>query len=431
MKNTKLIPSILLSGIAMGTAWAVRGQFGHEHGAAWAGAIGCMTLILLSGRADWYRNVFKLILAGGLGWGIGGIMSYGKVIGYCKSTDFGNVYYGFLMLFIIGALYGFVGGGLFGISLSKEKDKKPVAWHQLIFEMTVGAILGYFFIIEQFGCVKTPPRSELWAACFGISLSLVWYMIRNQMESALRVAIFSAFGAGFGFAFGNLLQVLGNAFEIQFNMWNVMEYTLGFCGGAAMSYAVFTSEWEELENPSSKEWVLPVTVLTLIIPNIMWQQNTGLEKMSTRILAISSDLPESLPYLIKYVPHVLILGVAVFWIRRLTKNVEVNYKAVFGFYVSSFGLYILLSIIITGAIFSTYRVEQYLYVLNFAVVLYFLSRLQPTFIPSTTSWRVFSGYLLSMVFIIALIAFVAVSSHEMDLSGTNYRFGEASNPEIH
>lgn len=430
MKNTKLFPSILLSGIAMGTAWAVRGQFGHEHGAAWAGAVGCMTVVLLSGKADWYRNVFKLILAGGLGWGIGGIMSYGKVIGYCKSTDFGNVYYGFLMLFIIGALYGFVGGGLFGISLSKTKKRTEV-WHQLIVEMTVGAILGYFFIIEQFGWIMTPPRSELWAASFGVSLSLIWYMIRNQMQSALRVAIFSAFGAGFGFAFGNLLQVLGNVFEVQFNMWNVMEYTLGFCGGTAMSYAVFTSEWEELENPSPKEWVFPVAVLTLIIPNIMWQQNTGLEKMSTRILAISSDLPESLPYLIKYVPHVLILGVAVFWIRRLTKNVEVNYKAAFGFYASFFGLYILLSIIITGAFFSTHRIEQYLYILNFAVVLYFLGRLQPTFIPSTTSWRVFSGYLLSMVFIIALIAFVAVSSHEMDLSGTNYRFGEASNPEIH
>ena len=41
---------ILIVGMSLGTAWAVRGQFGHEQGAAWAGGIGAMSLVLVSGR---------------------------------------------------------------------------------------------------------------------------------------------------------------------------------------------------------------------------------------------------------------------------------------------------------------------------------------------------------------------------------------------
>lgn len=33
--------------------------------------------------------------------------------------------------------------------------------------------------------------------------------------------------------------------EINFNMWNVMEYSIGFFGGPTMAYSVFTLEWPE------------------------------------------------------------------------------------------------------------------------------------------------------------------------------------------
>ena len=34
MKNKDLLFSLLLVAMTLGTAWAIRGQFGHEHGAA-------------------------------------------------------------------------------------------------------------------------------------------------------------------------------------------------------------------------------------------------------------------------------------------------------------------------------------------------------------------------------------------------------------
>ncbi len=38
---------MLMAGMSLGTAWAIRGQFGHEHGAAWAGAIGSLSILVL------------------------------------------------------------------------------------------------------------------------------------------------------------------------------------------------------------------------------------------------------------------------------------------------------------------------------------------------------------------------------------------------
>src|SRR5687767_12187716 len=102
MKNRQLTISILVVAMALGTAWAIRGRFGHEQGAAWAGALGAVVVVLAAKRIDWYNNVFKIALAAAFGWGISGVVSYGVVVGYGRGVDFGNVYYGLMMLFLIG-----------------------------------------------------------------------------------------------------------------------------------------------------------------------------------------------------------------------------------------------------------------------------------------------------------------------------------------
>jgi hypothetical protein len=92
MKRNTII-SCLIVAMALGTAWAVRGKFGHEQGAAWAGAIGGIVLILVAKRNDWYDKIFKIALAAAFGWGLGGMISYGVVVGYGRGSDFINVYY--------------------------------------------------------------------------------------------------------------------------------------------------------------------------------------------------------------------------------------------------------------------------------------------------------------------------------------------------
>lgn len=120
-KNRFFLYALLIAGMSLATAWAIRGQFGHEQGAAWAGAIGGLSIILLSKRSDWYAKAVQAALAAAVGWGAGGMISYGIVVGYGKGLDFGNVYYGLAMLFVIGVLFGLLGGGLFGLSLASNK----------------------------------------------------------------------------------------------------------------------------------------------------------------------------------------------------------------------------------------------------------------------------------------------------------------------
>ena len=221
MKNKNRLLNLIIVGMTLGTTWALRGQFGHEQGAAWAGAIGAVSILIIAKRQDWYSKLFKATLAAAIGWGLGGMMSYGQVVGYGRGTEFINVYYGLLMLFVIGGLYGFIGGGLFGLTLSDSKKNK-VNWPLLLIGMTAGGLITYFFMVMQWEWLMTPPRDESWAVCLGMAFFMTWFIIHHKNSSALRVAVFSGLGGGFGFAFGNFLFVLGNAAEIPFNFWNVM-----------------------------------------------------------------------------------------------------------------------------------------------------------------------------------------------------------------
>jgi hypothetical protein len=149
MYNKKIVWSMLLAGMALGTAWAIRGQFGHEQGAAWAGAIGSLSVLILAKRKDWISKGLIATFAGAAGWGLGGMISYGILVGHGRSDDFYTAYYSFTTLFLVGGLHGFMGGGLFGAVLSDTKNK-PIQWSLLLLEMTAGGILyrrttGYLF----------------------------------------------------------------------------------------------------------------------------------------------------------------------------------------------------------------------------------------------------------------------------------------------
>ncbi|HSB93137.1 MAG TPA: hypothetical protein VLC28_08475 [Flavitalea sp.] len=283
------IKKILPVALAFGTAWAARGQIGHEYGAAWAGGIGVLAMIAVSGRADWYRRLPVIVALGAIGWGVTGCVSYGKVVGYGHMGDYINTSYGLLMLLLIGALYGFIGGGLTGLALESSDQKKP-DWAALITQLTAGGLLGWGLLIYELEWLMTPPRSELWAACLGAAAALGWYLYRNGYTNALRTAWFSALGAGFGFAMGNFLQRMGNTSGIHFNWWNVMEYSIGFCAGTGMAYGIFKgANWPaESSQPDKMSnrfgWIFMVAIL----PAIVLFEGAGLKTMTdtARVLGV-------------------------------------------------------------------------------------------------------------------------------------------------
>ena len=424
MKRNSGILSILVVALSMGTAWAIRGQFGHEHGAAWAGAIGSLSTLLVMKRSDWIKKGLYVTLAGALGWGLGGMMSYGLLVGYGHGNDYGNVLYGLVMLFLVGGLYGFMGGGFFGVALSDTK-RNVVQWVNLILEMTVGGIIFYFFLVEQFDWHVNPPRSEIWAVCLGISVALAWNMIRHKNYAALRVAIFTCFGAGFGFAFGNFLQVLGRVSEIHFNFWNVMEYSLGFFGGIGLAYGTFTSKWKqeaEDEVVTTKQ-LFSLVMLVGIIPFIMWQQNFEWDRIQETFVRLLSSDDSTFYSGVQWGSLLLILLMAIYWIARFKSYSEITYSSLRHFFFGHWLLYIALSFIITGAFVSTYRPEQYLYLVNYAIVFLLINKVSPSF---TTQSFQFSRYVkgfVSILIAIMLLSFILIHTHG-EFKGAHKRFGE-------
>jgi len=409
--------------MTFGTAWAIRGQFGHEQGAAWAAGIGALALVLVAQRKDWYSKMLLIAFSSAIGWGAGGMISYGKVVGYGRSDDFLNASYGLLMLFVIGGLFGLLGGGFVGMTLDSSKQKL-VNWGSLITEMAAGGLIGYYFLVEQLEFLMTPPRSEAWAICLGAGLAMIWYMARNNHHSPLRVACYSAMGAGFGFAFGNFLQITGNALEIDFNMWNVMEYSIGFFGGSSMAYGVFSSEWPEESLPPQKwENKIASFVIFAFIPYLVLTNGPLLEP----IFGGSETVPKPdtilLPGSLTSVLMVAVVALTGWLITVRTVN-SFERKDVRLLFIVYFAAYILISYCVTGAFTGIFLSNHQLYVVNFIVVLILLGKRFSAFSGNPVSeinskhWWL---YTIAIVSIVILLSFVAIHLHGQ-LGGANDRF---------
>ena len=415
LKNRQILISALVVAMALGTAWAVRGKFGHEQGAAWAGAIGAFSMVLVAKRSDWYNNVFKIGLAGAVGWGLSGMISYGQLVGYGRASDFLNAFYGLLMLFVIGVLYGILGGGLFGLALADSKAFK-VKWASVIAEMVAFALLTYGLLVNQLEWLMTPPRSELWAACLGASIALIWYAIRNNQNGVLRIAIWSGLGAGFGFAFGNFLQVLGATSALNINFWNVMEYSIGFFGGLGMAYGTLTSSWPEhaiSENRQSN--VVPILFITAFIPFVLWDQSFETEKLNF----IFKEGGTSETVLVFQI--LAAIAIALFTVILLARyfRSRYTYSDVRSIFIISMGVYIFLSFLLTGI--YAHPIEQYLYLVNIVVILFLLPSINKNFEIVEESPRSWLTASVISVLIIAVFALIAISSHG-DIPGVEARF---------
>ncbi|RLD84048.1 MAG: hypothetical protein DRJ10_02215 [Bacteroidetes bacterium] len=413
--------SILIVAMSLATAWAIRGQFGHEQGAAWAGGIGALALVMVSQRKDWYNKMSLIALASAVGWGAGGMISYGMVVGYGFANNFINSFYGLTMLFVIGSLFGLLGGGLVGLTLDSVKNNK-VKWGRLVSEMVAGGLIGYYFLVEQIGFYMTPPRSEAWAVILGAGLAMLWYMAREKRNSAIRVAIFSALGAGFGFGFGNFLQIAGNVMEIDFNMWNVMEYSIGFFGGSGMAYGVFSSVWPK-DDTVPENWVNKISafIVVIVFPLIVFRESLRLEHFMKRL----GDIPnlENVALTSTWIVVVILLAMVVSVFMRLRKT-SYDKSDVMFFFFAYLIVYTLTSYIITGLFAGNTSLNHHLYVLNIVLVFIFLKKDSQAIFSNVTDkietkrWMM---YLIGIILFLALLSLIAINIHG-ELGGSHDRF---------
>ncbi len=411
MKTSKIGVQVLIVAMSLATAWAIRGQFGHEQGAAWAGAIGGLALVLVSGRKDWYNKMMLVALASAVGWGAGGMISYGKVVGYGFADNFVNAYYGLGMLFVIGGLFGLLGGGLVGLTLDSTKENR-VRWGALLSEMTAGGIIGYYFFIEQIGFKMTPPRSEAWAVCLGAGLAMLWYMAREKRNSAIRVAFYAMLGGGIGFSFGNFLHVLGNVWQIPFNMWNVMEYCIGFCGGSGMAYGVYTSKWPK-EIPRAAKWEnwSALLIVALFIPLIVYRESLTYTHIARRL----ENLPniESVASTSTIMVMLVLLAMIITLSLRFKKD-QFSQKDVLYTFFTMLIAYTFMSYAVTGIFGGEMHLNHHLYVLNIILIFALLRSGSLQYTYTDMDKIVLKKWLLHLTLVLgvlAILAVIAISVH--------------------
>ncbi len=418
------IISVILVAISFGTAWAIRGQFGHEQGAAWAAAIGGLALVLASGRTDWLQRTMSVTFASAIGWGMGGMISYGQVVGYGRADNLLNAGYGLLMLFVIGGLFGLIGGGLTGLSLESTNEKK-VNWGRLMAEMVAGALITYGFLVMQLEILMTPPRSEAWAFCLGAGLAMLWYMARNGFNSSLRVAFYTMLGGGFGFAFGNFLQVTGNILEINFNMWNVMEYSIGFFGGGTLAYSVFTSQWPVItEKPKPWENRVNYIVVFILIPFIVFNESLTFGKLEERLG--NSGIDANTALISSIVSFFVVLVMAVYAVFKIeSRHFDLKGKTASGLYLVVFSAYIIVSFLVAGALGGQFHSNHFLYLLNLLGAIVLMYRVSNPFVFNTeydlTIGKKHWFFLVTVLVVIVLLAFVLINMHG-EIGGSRYRF---------
>jgi uncharacterized membrane protein len=249
-------------------------------------------------------------------------------------------------------------------------------------------------------------------------------MARNKFRSALRVALITSLGGGFGFAFGNFLQIIGNILEINFNMWNVMEYSIVFFGGVSMAYGVFSSYWpEESYSPEKWENKTSLLIVFVFIPFIVFSQSLGYNRFLDRF----KDLPN--PQLFALLSS--LSAVAVFIITAILTCYRVNHsvngfrrKDVILILLTYFAAYITLSYIVTGALTGKFLLNHHLYWVNYFIILFLLRKKFPAFLDNLSvefngkRWLLWVTGILIFIIILALIL---VNIHG-EIPGSNNRF---------
>jgi len=199
---------LLLGGLSLSIGWGIRGNFGHEYGAMIPGALAAMAVVLVSGREDWRRRVAYFGFFGAIGWSFGGSISYMQVIAYTHSGHLSSVIYGFACLFVIGFLWGAMGGA--GTALPACLDRRRLTE---LFGPLIAVFIAWTLqdIAMALGRVdEGAHRHESWwywydtdwvAATLAIPAVLIYAVVRGRLCTGTRLVLYSAIGWWAAFAF--------------------------------------------------------------------------------------------------------------------------------------------------------------------------------------------------------------------------------------
>ena len=231
--------TIFLVGIALSIGWGIRGNFGHEYGAEFAGALGAIAVALLSGREDWRSRVPYFAFFGALGWGFGASQSYMQVLSYSESGHLSSQWYGYLAIFFIGFMWAALGGAGTAFAAVAPREKLVHIFKPFLFIVGAYIILG---LIEDplarwlqpgasFDTNSFRHKNPLYwfdayylQACFALLGCAVYDLYqRKGVQNRLFLPLFAVGGAFSGW----IIQLLLGAAALDHKLVSLLTYPQG------------------------------------------------------------------------------------------------------------------------------------------------------------------------------------------------------------
>jgi len=267
--RTRLL-AVVLTAMACGMGWGIRGQYGHETGAMIAGVLSAMTLVLLFAPDISSLKAARTVALTAVGISLGGSMTYGQTIGLTQDVALiGNaaaLRWGLVGLFVKGGIWIGFAGAFLGIGLSAQRYR-PAEMVRLLLGMTVLFVLGLWALNSPFDPAHKilprfyfsddwyweprsdlKPRPECWGGLLFALLGLAAYLHRVRRDRLARnMAVVGFLAGGLGFSLGQCVQAfhawnphrvvewLPGNLAAHVNWWNMMEITFGAISGAVLA----------------------------------------------------------------------------------------------------------------------------------------------------------------------------------------------------
>ena len=267
--------SVLLTAMAGGMGWGIRGQYGHETGAMIAGVLVSLVLVFLHCPHAALLPAARAVAFGTIAIGIGGSMTYGQTVGLTHNPAMvGNWEawsWGMLGLGVKGAIWIGFAGLFLGMGLGGQR----YTWRDLLLLMLSLFVLygvGWWVLNQPFdpankilpriyfsaswhwqpeSGAELKPRPEVWG---GLLFALVgawgWTAWVRRDRLARNLALWGMLG-GLGFPIGQGLQSfhawnreffqtgLWASIDATMNWWNWMETTFGAVMGACLGLGLW------------------------------------------------------------------------------------------------------------------------------------------------------------------------------------------------
>lgn len=294
--------AVILTAMAGGLGWGIRGQFGHESGAMIAGLLVSLVLArLFCPRAE-AAVVIRAVAWGTIAIGFGGSMTYGQTVGLTHDAPLvGNwaaLRWGLLGLAIKGGIWIGFAGTFLGMGLGGVVYR--ARWMVPLWLGVLGLVaIGIRWINEPFDPAQhilpriyfsddwlwepgaaLKPRREVWGGMLlGLLGLLAFIRVRLGDVLGFRLGLWGFLGGALGFPLGQCLQAYHAwnpaifhsgpwvTIDPLINWWNFMETTFGLVLGAGLGLGVWLNRRRIVLPPRGNTREIPpwIEVILLVV----------------------------------------------------------------------------------------------------------------------------------------------------------------------